>query len=165
MRKPIICAIAGYAVGEGLEISLVADMWVIDENPTSGVFSRQVGVPMIEDGAVRLQTLVGLGKAIDWIVTTRSIQAQEALSSGLANRVVPQRMAFQEATNIATYIITLPQSALNTDRHAAYHAAYEVTSFGDALSREFKEGFKVDGSESKKCGLKFSLGSGRREQL
>ena len=165
MRKPVICAIAGYAVGGGLELSLVADMRMIDETPTSGVFSRQVGVPMIDGGAVRLQILVGLGKAIDWIVTTRSIHAQEALSSGLANRVVPQGMALQEAMNIATYIITLPQLGLNADRHAAYYAAHEATSFEDALSREFEEGFKVDGSESKKRGLKLSPGSGRREQL
>lgn len=65
VRKPVIAAVAGYAVAGGLELSLLADMRIVEEDAVFGVFCRRWGVPLIDGGTVRLQAVVGYGRAME----------------------------------------------------------------------------------------------------
>ncbi|OOQ85929.1 enoyl-CoA hydratase/isomerase family protein [Penicillium brasilianum] len=161
VKKPVIAAVAGYAVAGGLELSLLADIRVVEEDAVFGVFCRRWGVPLIDGGTVRLQAIVGLGRALDMILTGRPVGAQEALAMGLANRVVPKGRALQRALEIAKQLIAFPELCMNTDRRSAYYSAYEASSFQDAMSQEFSAGVKVVSKEAIAGAAKFSKGSGR----
>lgn len=161
IRKPIISAVSGYAVAGGLELSLIGDFRVAEEDATFGVFCRRWGVPLIDGGTVRLQAIVGLGRALDMILTGRGVGAKEALAMGLANRVVPKGQALAEATKLAKQLVTFPQGCMNADRTSAYYAAYSASSFEDALRFEYDNGIKVIDTESVKGAARFSQGAGR----
>ncbi len=141
IRKPIISAVSGYAVAGGLEL--------------------RFGVPLIDGGTARLQAIVGLGRALDMILTGRGVGAKEALAMGLANRVVPKGRALEEAQNIARQLVAFPQDCMNADRTSCYYAAYGALSFEDALSFEYDNGIKVITTESVKGAARFSTGAGR----
>lgn len=161
VQKPIIAAVSGYAVAGGLELSLLADMRVVEEDAVFGVFCRRWGVPLIDGGTVRLQAIVGLGRALDMILTGRPVGAQEAFAMGLANRVVPKGQALREALLIAKQLMIFPELCMNTDRRSAYYSAYEASSFQDALAQEFTAGVQVISKEAIAGAAKFSKGSGR----
>ncbi|RFU75437.1 enoyl- hydratase [Trichoderma arundinaceum] len=161
IRKPIISAVSGYAVAGGLELSLLGDIRVAEEDAIFGIFCRRWGVPLIDGGTVRLQAIIGLGRALDMILTGRGVGAQEALAMGLANRVVPKGKALDEATKIARQLVTFPQGCMNADRTSCYYAVYGASSFEDALSFEYNNGIKVIDSESVKGAARFSAGAGR----
>ncbi|KAL6895281.1 ClpP/crotonase-like domain-containing protein [Trichoderma longibrachiatum] len=161
LRKPVICAVAGYAVAGGLELALLGDMRVVEEDAVLGVFCRRFGVPLIDGGTVRLPAIVGLGRALDMILTGRPVGAQEALQMGLANRVVPKGRALEEATKIARQLLAFPQACMNADRASCYYSVYNATSFEDALRNEFANGAPVVTAESIKGAAQFSAGAGR----
>jgi enoyl-CoA hydratase/carnithine racemase len=165
IRKPVISAVSGYAVAGGLELSLIGDMRIAEEDAIFGVFCRRWGVPLIDGGTVRLQAIVGLGRALDMILTGRGVDAKEALAMGLANRVVPKGMALEEAQRIARQLITFPQRCMNIDRTSCYNAAYDAASFEAALSYEYDNGIKVIDLESVKGAARFSAGAGRHGQF
>ncbi|KAJ5678528.1 uncharacterized protein N7477_004161 [Penicillium maclennaniae] len=161
IKKPVIAAVAGYAVAGGLELSLLADLRVVEEDAVFGVFCRRWGVPLIDGGTVRLQAIVGLGRALDLILTGRPVGAEEALSMGLANRVVPKGDSLKQALELARQLIAFPQLCLNTDRQSCYYSAYDASSFQDAMSQEFQAGSKVISAEAISGAARFSRGSGR----
>jgi len=165
IKKPVISAVSGYAVAGGLELSLLGDIRVAEEDAIFGVFCRRFGVPLIDGGTVRLQAIIGLGRALDMILTGRGVGAQEALMMGLANRVVPKGKALEEAQNIAEALIQFPQACMNVDRESCYYAAYNAKSFEDALSHEFDQGIKVVEKESVAGAVRFSNGEGRHGQF
>jgi enoyl-CoA hydratase len=78
LSKPLIAAVAGYAVAGGLELALLADLRVVEESAVFGVFCRRWGVPLIDGGTVRLPRLVGMGRALDMILTGRPVGARGA---------------------------------------------------------------------------------------
>jgi len=160
-KKPVISAVAGYAVAGGLELSLIGDMRVVEEDAVFGVFCRRWGVPLIDGGTVRLRAIVGLGRALDMILTGRAVDAREAYAMGLANRVVPKGKALEEATKLARSLLEFPQACMNVDRASCYYAAYDAASFEDALRNEFETGVKVVSTESVKGATRFSKGAGR----
>jgi enoyl-CoA hydratase/carnithine racemase len=161
VQKPVICAISGYAVAGGLELSLLADIRVVEEDAVFGVFCRRWGVPLIDGGTVRLQAIVGLGRALDMILTGRPVGAQEAFTMGLASRVVPEGESLKVAMEIAQQLIAFPELCLNTDRQSCYYSAFDASSFQDAMSQEFKSGSKVITAEAIAGAARFSKGSGR----
>lgn len=161
ISKPVICAVSGYAVAGGLELSLLGDMRVVEEDAVFGVFCRRFGVPLIDGGTVRLQAIIGLGRAMDMILTGRPVGAQEALQMGLANRVVPRGKAVEEAMKIAESLIAFPQLCMNKDRQSAFYAAYEAKSLEDALRFEFRNGEEVLSKESLSGAKRFAGGAGR----
>src|SRR6201998_4129109 len=91
LSKPVIAAVAGYAVAGGLELALWCDLRVADETAVFGVFCRRWGVPLIDGGTVRLPRLIGASRAMDLILTGRGVGADEALAIGLGHRVVWRR--------------------------------------------------------------------------
>ncbi len=93
LAKPVIAAISGYAVAGGLELAVWCDMRVAEDDAVLGVFCRRFGVPLIDGGTVRLPRLIGMGRALDLILTGRPVSAAEALAMGLADRVVPAGQA------------------------------------------------------------------------
>jgi enoyl-CoA hydratase len=84
----MVAAISGYAVAGGLELALMCDLRVMEETAIMGVYCRRFGVPLMDGGTVRLQAIVGLSRALDLILTGRSLNAKEAFEWGVANRIV-----------------------------------------------------------------------------
>src|SRR6185369_11235563 len=109
LSKPVIGAIAGYAVAGGLELALFCDLRVAEETATLGVFCRRWGVPLIDGGTIRLPRLIGHSRALDLILTGRPVGAQEALAMGLANRIVPKGESRRAAEELAAEIARFPQ--------------------------------------------------------
>jgi enoyl-CoA hydratase len=116
LSKPVIAAISGHAVAGGLELALWCDLRVADADAVLGVFCRRWGVPLIDGGTVRLPRLVGTSRAMDLVLTGRAVAADEALSIGLVNRVVPAGTARAEAEQLALQLAELPQTCLRRDR-------------------------------------------------
>jgi enoyl-CoA hydratase/carnithine racemase len=165
IAKPVICAVSGYAVAGGLELSLLGDMRVVEEDAVFGVFCRRWGVPLIDGGTVRLQKIVGFGRAMDMILTGRGVGAQEAFAIGLANRVVAKGKALEEALKIARMVAGFPQQCVNVDRQSCYYAAYGASSLEDALAYEFEHGIKAVDAEGINGAARFSQGKGRHGML
>src|SRR5689334_19688803 len=101
LSKPVIAAVSGHAVAGGLELALWCDLRVVEADAVLGVFCRRWGVPLVDGGTVRLPRIVGLGRALDLILTGRPVAADEALAMGLANRVVPPGQARAAAEELA----------------------------------------------------------------
>lgn len=161
IQKPVICAVSGYAVAGGLELCLLGDIRVFEEDSIAGVFCRRFGVPLIDGGTVRLQAIIGVGRALDMILTGRPVSAQEALAFGLANRVVPKGQALEEAKRIAEQLLKFPQMCMKKDRASVYHAAYDAKSFEDAMTFEFANAEEVLSKESRDGANMFVRGAGR----
>ena len=120
MSKPVIAAVSGAAVAGGMELALWCDLRVMEEDAYFGVYCRRFGVPLIDGGTVRLPRLVGMGHAMDLILTGRKVEAPEALAMGLANRVVPSGSARDAAIALARTLARFPQKTMNADRMSAY---------------------------------------------
>ncbi|KAG8162461.1 hypothetical protein KVR01_008226 [Diaporthe batatas] len=159
--KPVIAAISGHAVAGGLELSLLADMRVCDTTAVLGVFCRRFGVPLIDGGTVRLPKIVGLGRALDMILTGRPVDATEALAMGLVSRVVEKGRAVEEAMALARSLLVFPQECMNLDRRSAYYSTFEASSLRDALGFEYDAGVQVVAKESMQGATRFHKGQGR----
>jgi len=160
LQKPLIAAVEGHAVAGGLELALLADLRVADESAVFGVFCRRVGIPLIDGGTVRLPRIIGLGRALDLILTGRPVDASEALALGLANRVVPRGTARAAAEAIAAEIARFPQTTLRGDRASAY-GAFDGT-LEDAMKRELAIGLASLASGEALTGAEgFRAGKGR----
>jgi enoyl-CoA hydratase len=160
LSKPVIAAVAGHAVAGGLELALWCDLRVAEEDAVFGVFCRRWGVPLIDGGTVRLPRLVGLGRAMDLILTGRPVGAEEALRIGLADRIVPCGEARAAAEALAAEIAAFPQRCLRSDRLSAYEQAGE--DLASALASEVRRGSEVLASgESREGAARFAAGQGR----
>ena len=106
--KPVIAAVEGYAVAGGLELALMCDLRVAARGATFGVFCRRWGVPLIDGGTVRLPRIVGMGRALDMILSGRPVGADEALAIGLATQVVDDGQALPAALLLAQQIAAFP---------------------------------------------------------
>ena len=163
LSKPVIGAISGYAVAGGLELALWCDMRIVEEDAILGVFCRRWGVPLIDGGTVRLPRIIGLGRAMDLILSGRAVDAQEAYLMGLANRVVTTGTAREEAEALAREIAQFPQHCLRNDRLSVYEQ--QGLTLEDALQNEFTrsvESLRVDGL---KGAAQFAEGKGRHGEF
>jgi enoyl-CoA hydratase len=160
LSKPVVAAVAGYAVAGGLELALWCDLRVVEEDAVFGVFCRRWGVPLIDGGTVRLPRLIGLSRALDLILTGRPVKADEALAMGLANRVVPKGQARVAAEALAAELAQFPQACLRNDRQSAY--VQFGLELGEALKNEGRIGLKSLQSPEIVDGVgKFKQGEGR----
>ncbi len=158
LGKPVIAAVAGHAVAGGLELACWCDLRVVEESAVLGVFCRRFGVPLIDGGTVRLPRIVGLGRALDLILTGRAVGAEEALRIGLADRVVPDGAARPAAEELALRLAELPAGALRADRLSVYEGLGRPVA--DALAREFARGVDVLGA-AREGAARFAAGEGR----
>ena len=159
LSKPVIAAVSVYAVAGGLELALWCDLRVVEEDAIFGVFCRRWGVPLIDGGTVRLPRLIGLSRALDLILTGRPVNASEALSIGLANRVVPKGTSRAAAEKLAEEIAAFPQICMRGDRASALESFDRP--FDQAMARELEIGMKALLSESVEGATRFSSGKGR----
>jgi enoyl-CoA hydratase len=157
--KPVIAAVEGYAVAGGLELALMCDLRVAARSAIFGVFCRRWGVPLIDGGTVRLPRVVGMGRALDLILTGRAVAADEALAMGLANRVVDDGQALSTAQALAGQIAAFPQACLRADRTSAF--AQWNLPLAQALQQEGAGGYPVVEAESIAGAARFANGAGR----
>lgn len=160
LSKPVIAAIAGYAVAGGMELALWCDMRIVEETAIMGIFCRRWGVPLVDGGTVRLPRIVGAGRAMDLILTGRPVEAEEAVQMGLANRIVANGTCRREAEALAAQIARFPQNCLRSDRLSAIEQ-WELND-GEAMNNEFRRGMETIASGEMKTGAAaFAGGSGR----
>lgn len=159
LTKPVIAAVAGHAVAGGLELALWCDLRVVEEDAVLGVFCRRFGVPLIDGGTVRLPRIVGLGRALDLILTGRGVPADEALRMGLVDRVVPRGQARAAAEALAAELAAFPQACLLGDRRSAYEGL--DLPLPDALRNEHLRGLSALSAESLAGAQRFAGGAGR----
>ena len=159
LSKPVIAAIAGYAVAGGLELALWCDLRVMEEGAVLGVFCRRWGIPLIDGGTVRLPRLIGLSRALDIILTGRPVSAAEALSMGLVNRVVPAGESRIAAEQLARELAAFPQTCMRGDRMSAYEQC--DLSFEQAMANEFNHGLAALKVETAAGAQRFAGGAGR----
>ena len=132
--KPIIAAVNGVAYAGGLEWACFADIRIAEEHASFGVTCRRWNIGLADGGTQRLPRIVGMGRAMELIITGRVIGALEAERIGLVNEVVPKGKSLARALELAEFICGLPQPALRTDKEAA------VRGFGLPLA----EGLRIE---------------------
>ena len=132
--KPIIAAVNGVAYAGGLEWACFADIRIAEEHASFGVTCRRWNIGLADGGTQRLPRIIGMGRAMELIITGRVIDAEEAHRIGLVNEIVPSGTSLARALELAEFISTLPQPALRTDKEAA------VRGYG----RPLEEGLRIE---------------------
>ncbi|HEX2312787.1 MAG TPA: crotonase/enoyl-CoA hydratase family protein [Thermomonospora sp.] len=158
LGKPVIAAVAGHAVAGGLELALWADLRVAEDDAVFGVYCRRWGVPLIDGGTVRLPRLIGTSRAMDMILTGRSVPAREAFDIGLVNRLVAPGEARAAAEALAADLARFPQTCLRNDRRSVLEQ--DSLTEEEALANEYRHGL---GSleEAVRGAARFAAGAGR----
>ncbi len=136
--KPAIAAISGWCVAGGLELALWCDLRVASEGARFGCLERRWGVPLLDGGTQRLPRVVGLGRALDLILTGRVVEAPQALAMGLVTEVVPDGAEVERALALAEAIAAFPAATMLSDREAT-HAAHGLP-LSDGLALEARLG-------------------------
>ena len=113
LGKPVIAAIEGPAVAGGMELALWCDLRIAARSSVFGVFNRRFGVPLIDLGTIRLPRIVGHGRALELILSGRSVGAEEAFSMGLVNELT------EDGRALARTLCGFPQAAMRNDRMSA----------------------------------------------
>jgi enoyl-CoA hydratase len=116
--KPIIAAVNGVAYAGGLEWACLADIRIAEEHASFGVTCRRWNIGLADGGTVRLPKIVGMGRALELIITGRVIDAREAERIGLVNEIVPKGASRARALELARFIASLPQPAIRTDKES-----------------------------------------------
>jgi enoyl-CoA hydratase len=159
LSKPVIAAVAGPAVAGGTELALWCDFRIMEEHAYFGIYCRRWGVPLIDGGTARLPRLVGMGRALEIILTGRKVTAEEALRIGLCEYVVGEGQARAKAEALARDIARFPQACLRADRASAYRQ--QSLPLAEALRQEFAGGHPVLRAESVLGASRFAAGKGR----
>ncbi|MBI1239377.1 MAG: enoyl-CoA hydratase [Alphaproteobacteria bacterium] len=132
--KPIIAAVNGVAYAGGLEWACFADIRIVEAHASFGVTCRRWNIGLADGGTQRLPRIVGMGRAMELILTGRVIDAEEALRIGLANEIVPSGTSLERSLQLAEFLAGLPQPAMRTDKEAA------MRGYGQPLS----EGLRIE---------------------
>ncbi len=156
--KPAIAAIEGWCVAGGLEIACWCDVRVAGESAKFGCLERRWGVPLVDGGTQRLRCIVGIGRALDLILSGRTIGAAEALAIGLVNRVVADGTALMSALDLAEQIAAFPWECVLSDRRAVYEGIGKPLA--EALRTEAELGRGVIGAAQRGT-ARFASGEGR----
>jgi len=162
LSKPVVAAVSGAAVAGGMELALWCDMRVMEQDAYFGVYCRRFGVPLIDGGTVRLPRLIGMGHAMDLILTGRKVEAPEALQMGLCNRVVPTGGALDAALALAQQLAAFPQATMLADRASAY-VQWDLP-LRQALHQEWERGKQCLG-DALDGAARFSGGAGRHGEF
>jgi enoyl-CoA hydratase len=156
--KPTIAAISGWCLAGGFEIALWCDLRIAAEGTTFGLFERRWGVPLIDGGTQRLPRLIGLGRALELILTGRPVEADEALRIGLVNEVVPAGQALDRSLELAERLASFPQETMLADRRAAIEGI--GLTFAQGLELEYGLGGPL-GEIARRGAARFAAGAGR----
>ncbi len=159
--KPTIAAISGWCLAGGLEVALWCDLRVATTSARLGFTERRFGVPLIDGGTQRLPLVVGMGRALEMILTGRVVEAEEALDWGLVNEVVADGEHTKRALEIAEGLARFPQSTMLSDRRAAIEGA--GLSLADGLALEAEVG-RASIETGIRGATRFAAGEGRGAQ-
>ena len=152
IKKPIIAAVSGFALGGGCELAMMCDMLIASETAQFGQPEINIGVIPGAGGTQRLTYAVGKVKAMELILTGRPFSAQEALLMGLVNKVVPAEMLMDEARALAKEIAKKPPLAVRMAKEAI-QKVFETT-LTEGLNFERKSFYMLFASEDQKEGMK-----------
>ena len=147
LSKPVIAAVEGWCVAGGIELAAWCDLRVAGRSARFGCLERRWGVPLIDGGTYRLPQIVGLGRALDLILTGREFGSEEAERIGFVNRVVDDGNALDTAVELAEQLASFPRMGLLNDRRSVYYGLGRdletALAFEDQVGREtiFAEGF------------------------
>jgi enoyl-CoA hydratase len=156
--KPAIAAIEGWCLAGGLELALWCDLRIASEGSTLGYPERRWGVPLIDGGTQRLPRVVGLGRALDMILTGRLVPVDEAHAMGLVNEVVARGQALTRALEMAEALAGFPQETMLADRRAAIEGL--GMPLADGLALESRAGRAVY-EDAQRAAARFAGGEGR----
>ncbi len=156
--KPTIAAIGGWCLAGGLELALWCDLRIATASSHFGFPERRWGVPLIDGGTQRLPRVVGLGRALDLILTGRIIETDEALGMGLLTEVVPAGTHVERALAMAEGLAAFPQATMLADRRAALEA--QGLPLAEGLALEAQAGPEVFADAVEGAG-RFAGGAGR----
>ena len=134
--KPAIAAIDGWTTAGGVELALWCDMRIATPKSTFGLFERRWGVPLLDGGTQRLPRVVGMGRALELILTGRPVEAEEAHRIGLVNEVVAPGAHLDRALELAERIASFPQETMLADRQAAIEGFAQPLADGLALEKK-----------------------------
>ncbi len=126
VRKPIIAAVSGYALGGGCELAMACDIVIAADNARFGQPEVKLGIPPGLGGTQRLPRAVGKAKAMDLCLTARMMSAEEAERSGLVSRVVPGERLLDEAMEAAQAIASMSRPVVKMIKESI-DRAYETT--------------------------------------
>jgi enoyl-CoA hydratase/carnithine racemase len=136
--KPTIAAISGWCLAGGLELALWCDLRIVTEDAKLGFTERRFGVPLVDGGTQRLPRIVGLGRALDLILSGRIVESEEAAQIGLVTEVVPAGRHLERALAIAEALARFPQQTMLADRSAAL----------EGIGLTFEEGMRLEARSS-----------------
>jgi enoyl-CoA hydratase len=156
--KPTIAAISGFCLAGGLELALWCDLRIAAEGSTFGYPERRWGVPLIDGGTQRLPRIVGLGRALDLILTGRMIGSEEALAMGLLTELVAAGAHVERALALAEGLARFPQRTMLADRRAAIEGLGMTLAEGLALEAASGPDVFADGARG---AARFAAGEGR----
>jgi enoyl-CoA hydratase len=156
--KPTIAAVHGWCVAGGLELALWCDMRIATPQARFGCLERRWGVPLIDGGTQRLPRVIGLGRALELIITGRTVEAGEALAIGLVNEIVGDGGHLERALELAEAIAAHPQPTMLSDRRSVYEGLALPLDEGIANEAAIGREVVLDGARG---AARFAGGEGR----
>jgi len=152
LKKPLIAAVSGYALGGGCELAMLCDIIIASETAQFGQPEIKIGVIPGAGGTQRLTRAIGKSRAMEYILTGRFFSAQQAYEWGLVSRVVPVELYLEEAIKLAAEIASMPPLAVQLGKQAILKS-YEL-SLEEGLHFERRNFYLLFATEDQKEGMK-----------
>lgn len=156
--KPTVAAVSGWCLAGGLELALWCDLRIATPSATFGLPERRWGVPLIDGGTQRLPRVVGLGRALDLILTGRMVSAEEARTIGLVTEIAEPGAHVARALELAEAVAAFPQETVLSDRRAVLEGLGTTLTEGLALEAALGRASSPTGERG---AARFAAGEGR----